>query len=76
MNETGEQHGGASAILAFGGPIGNAVLILALPLITALLYFGWAFNGGDLLVGAQADWDGWLNALMPTWEAAGVYLGW
>ena len=47
-----------------------------LPLITAYLYFCWAFNGGAFLPGAGADWAGWLQSLTPTWEAAGVYMGW
>ena len=65
-----------NAMLEFGGPVGNAVLTLALPAIVAYLYFCWAFNEGALIPGAEADWAGWAAALVPTWEAAGVYLGW
>lgn len=64
------------ALLEFGGPFGNLVLLFALPLIVAYLYFGWAFNGGSLIPGEQSDWAGWLRALVPTWQAIAFYLAW
>jgi len=63
-------------VLDFGGALGNAMLIVTLPLLTAYFFFCWRFNGGRLLPGAEADWAGWLGALVPTPGAAGFYAGW
>jgi protein-S-isoprenylcysteine O-methyltransferase Ste14 len=50
--------------------------LLLLPLVTYYLYFCVAFNDGALLSTAQSDWGGFLLAIVPTWEAGAVYLGW
>lgn len=60
----------------FGGPAGNLVLILGLPLITAYFFFCVRFNGGALLPDPHADVAGLLAALVPTPQAAALYLGW
>lgn len=77
MSTPGDERRGVSAsLLEFGGPVGNAILLISLPALTAYFFFGWAFNGGDLLPGAASDWAGFARALAPTWEATAVYLGW
>ncbi len=43
---------------------------------TYYVYFCVAFNDGAMFPGAQADIQGFFHAIMPTWEAAGVYLAW
>lgn len=73
---TDASHDDPGGLLEFGGAFGNLVLLFALPAITAYFYFGWAFNGGDLLPGAHADWAGWASALVPTWQSVAFYLGW
>jgi hypothetical protein len=60
----------------FGGPLGNAAMIVGLPAITATFFFAARFNGGALLPGPDADVAGFLAALAPTWQAVGLYLGW
>lgn len=50
--------------------------LLGLPLVTYYVYFCLRFNGGAFLPGNEADWSGFFAAIVPTWEAAGVYLTW
>lgn len=65
-----------TSLLEFGGPIGNAALIVALPAIPYALYFGLMFNGGSVLPGSETDVAGFLAAIQPTWPAALAYLLW
>ncbi|MBW1902884.1 MAG: hypothetical protein JRJ20_14850 [Deltaproteobacteria bacterium] len=50
--------------------------IIFLTLYTYYVYFCIAFNGGALLPGPQADGLAFFRAIVPTWEAALVYLIW
>ena len=65
-----------SSLLHFGGPVGNAVLILALPMIPYALYFAVMFNQGAVSEGPHTDVPGFLAAVGPTWAAVVVYVGW
>src|SRR5690606_35869915 len=60
----------------FGGPIGNAVLIVGLPAITYWFFFCVRFNGGSIVPGPEADVAGFLATIRPTWTAAALYAGW
>jgi len=60
----------------FGGPAGHLALMFGLPLAAAYLYFCVRFNAGRLLPGPDADLAGCARSLAPSWEVAGVYLGW
>src|SRR5690606_22049085 len=60
----------------FGGPAGNFMMIFALPIITAYLYFCVRWNGGALLPGADSQLDAFFASLRPTWQAAAAYLAW
>lgn len=64
------------AVLDFGGVPGNALLIVGLPAITYYFYFAVAFNGGALFPTAAADVAGFLQAIVPTWYALALYVGW
>lgn len=66
----------ATSLLEFGGPVGGFVLVVALPLIVVYLYFVIAFNHGHLLPGTGVKWEAFWRSLVPTWQAAVVYLGW
>lgn len=50
--------------------------LLALPAVVYYVYFCVAFNAGALLPGAESDWAGFLSAIVPTFQALAVYLGW
>lgn len=56
-------------------PVAQLNLAL-LPLVTYYLYFCVAFNDGALLPGSGSDWSGFFSAIVPTWDAAAVYVGW
>jgi len=56
-------------------PVAQLNLIL-LPLMVYYLFFCVRFNGGALLPGPEADWNSFFRAIVPTWEAAWVYLAW
>lgn len=62
--------------LEFGGVPGNFLMITALPVITAYLYFAVRFNGGAIAPGPDADLELFWASLVPTWQAAALYLGW
>jgi len=62
--------------LEFGGVPGNFAMIFGLPLFTAYLFFAVRFNGGAVLPGADADWEGFKAAMMPTGRAAVIYGVW
>jgi protein-S-isoprenylcysteine O-methyltransferase Ste14 len=47
-----------------------------LPLFSYFVFFCLRFNDGALLPSPQSDWRGFFGAIVPTWEAMGVYLGW
>lgn len=64
------------SLLEFGGPIGNLILVIFLPVIVAYLYFAVAFNDGALLPQATANMDAFWRSLQPTWQSTAVYLGW
>jgi len=51
----------------------NMVVMTA---IVYYLYFGIAFNDASLVPGRTSDWSGFLAAIVPTWTATFVYLGW
>jgi protein-S-isoprenylcysteine O-methyltransferase Ste14 len=63
-------------LLEFGGTFGNLSLVIGLPLITLYFYFCWRFNGGQLLPGDTANWDGFVAAIQPTWRGASIFIGW
>ncbi len=50
--------------------------LLLLPLIVYYLYFCVGFNDGALIPAGKADWHGFARAIVPTWQALVVYLGW
>lgn len=50
--------------------------MIGLPICTAYLFFAVRFNGGAVFPGLDADIDGFLSSLVPTWQAAAIYLGW
>lgn len=56
-------------------PVAELNLVL-LPFIVYYLYFCVAFNHGALLPGAGSDWAGFFSAIVPTFEAVAVYVGW
>jgi protein-S-isoprenylcysteine O-methyltransferase Ste14 len=62
--------------LEFGGVPGNLAMIIGLPLFTAYLFFAVRFNDGAVLPGANADWEGFQAAMMPTGRAAIIYGVW
>ncbi len=62
--------------LEFGGIPGNFAMIVGLPIFTAYLFFAVRFNDGEVLPGASADWQGFAEAMMPTWRAAVIYGSW
>ena len=62
--------------LEFGGVPGNLAMIIGLPLFTAYLFFAVRFNDGQVLPGANADWEGFKTAMMPTWRATVIYGFW
>ena len=62
--------------LEFGGVPGNFAMIIGLPLFTAYLFFAVRFNDGAVLPGANADWEGFKAAMMPTGRAAIIYGVW
>ncbi len=62
--------------LEFGGVPGNLAMIIGLPLFTAYLFFAVRFNDGQVLPGANADWEGFKQAMMPTGRAAVIYGFW
>ena len=68
--------GGKREKLEFGGVPGNFLIILGLPVLTAYLFFAIRFNDGALLPGPAADPGGFFSALVPTWQAAALYVGW
>jgi hypothetical protein len=47
-----------------------------LPLFSYLVFFCLRFNGGALLPSPASDWSGFFAAIVPTWEAAAVYVSW
>jgi len=78
-DQRGSTEGGAGARQSrsdFGGVAGNFALLAALPIGTAYLYFCARFNGGGLLPGPDADLGAFAASLVPSWEAAVVYLAW
>jgi protein-S-isoprenylcysteine O-methyltransferase Ste14 len=62
--------------LEFGGVPGNFAMIIGLPLFTAYLFFAVRFNDGAVLPGADANWEGFKDAMMPTGRAAVIYGVW
>src|SRR5690606_24302167 len=62
--------------LEFGGVPGNLLLVLVLPVVVAFLHFSVKYNDARLFAYDGADWEGFFRALVPTWEAAAIYLGW
>ena len=62
--------------LEFGGVPGNLAMIIGLPIFTAYLFFAVRFNDGAVLPGPNADWDGFWQAMLPTWRAAVIYGAW
>ena len=62
--------------LEFGGVPGNLAMIIGLPIFTAYLFFAVRFNDGAVLPGANADWEGFKQAMMPTGRAAVIYGVW
>ena len=62
--------------LEFGGVPGNFAMIIGLPLFTAYLFFAVRFNDGAVLPGANADWEGFKQAMIPTGRAAIIYGVW
>lgn len=66
----------SAQLLEFGGPLGNLLLTLTLPVIVAYLYFAVAFNDGALLPQPGADLAGFWRSLRPTTTAAGAYALW
>jgi hypothetical protein len=50
--------------------------MIAIPLVAYFLYFSVAFNDGALLPGPDADWQAFSRSVVPTVEAALVYLAW
>lgn len=62
--------------LEFGGLPGNFAMIFGLPIFTAYLFFAVRFNDGEVLPGAYADWNGFVEAMMPTGRAAVIYSFW
>lgn len=62
--------------LEFGGVPGNFLMIFGLPVFTAYLFFAVRFNGGAMVPAADADYAGFAASLVPTWQAAVLYLGW
>ncbi len=61
---------------AFGGRLGNAVLILGLPVFTAYLFFAVRFNEGAVFPTPRADLDAFVAALSPRPSDVGLYAGW
>ncbi len=63
----------------FGGPAGNVILMIGLPLTVYYLYFSVRFNGGALLPGAfisYAPFGSFLESIVPAPGAWAVFLGW
>jgi delta14-sterol reductase len=60
----------------FGGAAGNLALLIGLPAMTVYLYFCVRFNEGRLLLGPGVELGPLARSLVPSWSAAGVYLGW
>ena len=60
----------------FGGAAGNLALLVGLPAATFYLYFCVRFNDGRLIPGPGVELGPFAASLLPSWAAAGVYLGW
>jgi delta14-sterol reductase len=71
-----EPHSKTHASLEFGGTFGNLALIVGLPALTAAFWFAVRFNGGALIPGPDADYEGFFASMWPTWTAVGLYAGW
>jgi len=56
-------------------PIAQLNLVL-FPLIPYYLYFCIAFNDAAILPNAGSDWAGFFAAIIPTFEALAIYVGW
>jgi len=56
-------------------PVAEINLVLV-PLIVYYVYFCVAFNNGGLLPGSGSNWAGFFSAIVPTFAAFTVYLGW
>lgn len=70
---------GAHRKYEFGGPPGNIILMIGLPVAVYYLYFCVRFNGGALLPGPGIDYapfSGFLESIAPTWKAACIYGAW
>ena len=62
--------------LEFGGVPGSIALVLGLPVVVYYFWFAVRFNGGGLIPTSTADVGGFLASIVPTWQAAALYLGW
>ena len=60
----------------FGGAVGNLALLIGLPALATYLYFCVRFNDGRLIPGPGVELGPFAASLVPSWAAAGVYLGW
>ncbi len=58
----------------FGGPVGTLILTLGLPLIVYYLYYTLRFNEGNLVPSGHLDV--FLASIIPTFQAAAIYLAW
>jgi protein-S-isoprenylcysteine O-methyltransferase Ste14 len=56
--------------------ISSALTIVGVPFLVYLLYFFIGFNDGDIVPRPGVDVGAYLNSIVPTIEAAAVYLGW
>jgi delta14-sterol reductase len=79
QDPSGPRQGAARAKQArpdFGGAVGNLALLVGMPAGVVFLYFCVRFNDGRLWPGSDADLGAFAQSLVPSWETAGVYLGW
>lgn len=63
-------------IWSFGGPVGCTLMSVLVVVIPYYLYFCLEFNQGMPIPTAGADVAGFWKSIIPTWTAAGFYLGW
>jgi len=65
-----------SLIWSFGGPLGCALVMVLVVVVPYYLYFCVGFNDGMPIPGPGADAAAFWRSIVPTWTAAGLYLGW
>ncbi len=62
--------------LEFGGPLGTAILIVALPATTLYFYFCLRFNDGRLIPQPETDIASFLASIVPNARAMAAYTLW